>query len=228
MGYYIDLESINIESYKTKIESAYLPPGRMILKERTDERFGYFRSIGIKNVKELLNTLRKKDRYNELSKAECFTGNYLTILLRELNSILPKPIRIRDFPGISSGTIDKLEKAGIKDTVKLFEMVKGAQSRKEFADAIGVSNAEIMELTKLCDLSRIKWVGGTFARILYDIGVDTVDRVSKADAVDLHLRINQINKERNYYKGQIGLNDVKIVVDAAKELPLDIEFKKIN
>lgn len=51
MGYYIDLETISIESYKAKIESALLPPGRKILKERTDERFGYFKSNGIKNVK---------------------------------------------------------------------------------------------------------------------------------------------------------------------------------
>jgi hypothetical protein len=225
MGYYIDLEYISIQSYKAKIESAYLPPSRKILKERTDERFGYFRSVEIKNVKELLNTLRKKNRFNELSKVECFTGSYLTILLRELNSILPKPVRIRDFPGISAETISKLEQIGINDTLKLFYQVKRAASRKELADATGISHAEIMELTQLTDLSRIKWVGGTFARMLYDIGVDCVEKVSKVNVDDLHNQINQINKERTYYKGQIGLNDVKIVVDAAKELPLDIEFE---
>jgi hypothetical protein len=228
MGYYIDLESISIECYKAKIEAAWLPPGRKILKERTDERFGYFRSIGIKNVKELLNTLRKKDRFNRLLEADCFTVSYLTILLREINSILPKPIRIRDIPGISAETVAKLEKTGINDTLKLFELVKSVESRKDFADAKGISHAEIIELTKLTDLSRIKWVGGTFARMLYGIGIDTVAKVSKADAIGLHKQINQINKERNYYKGQIGLNDVRIVVDAAKELPLDIEYVEIN
>jgi len=225
MGYYIDLESISIESYKAKTEAAWLPPGRKILKERTDERFGYFNRIGIKNVKELMNTLRKKDKFNELSKVECFTGSYLTILLRELNSILPKPIRIRDFPGISSEIVDKLEKNGLNDTLKLFNQVKKAASRKQLASAIGISQAEITELTKLTDLSRIKWVGSTFARILYDIGFDSVEKVSKANVDDLHHQINQINKNRNYYKGQIGLNDVKIVVDAAKELPLEIEYE---
>ncbi|MEI8047094.1 MAG: DUF4332 domain-containing protein [Bacteroidota bacterium] len=226
MGYYIDLEAISIDSYKAKIEAAYLPPGRKLLKERTDERFGFFTSFGITNVKQLLQTLRKKDKFNELSKAECYTGNYLTILLRELNSILPKPIRIRDFPGISSETVANLEKTGINDTLKLFDQVKSAASRKELADATGITHAEIMELTKLTDLSRIKWVGGTFARILYDIGADTVENVSKANIDDLHHQINQINEEGNYCKGQIGLNDVRIVVDAAKELPLEIEFEQ--
>jgi hypothetical protein len=29
MGYYIDLAKITIDKYKSKLESAYLPPGRM-------------------------------------------------------------------------------------------------------------------------------------------------------------------------------------------------------
>lgn len=48
MGYYIDLERITIDRYKTKLGSSYLPPSRMILKEKLDERFGYFKEKGIK------------------------------------------------------------------------------------------------------------------------------------------------------------------------------------
>ena len=43
MGYYIDLEKISIDDYKVKLQSAYLPPSRMVLKERLDERFGSFK-----------------------------------------------------------------------------------------------------------------------------------------------------------------------------------------
>lgn len=60
MGYYIDLEKITIDDYRIKLESAYLPPSRMILKEKLDERFGYFKSIGLRNVKELIQLLKKK------------------------------------------------------------------------------------------------------------------------------------------------------------------------
>ncbi len=31
-------------------------------------------------------------------------------------------------------------------------------------------------------------------------------------------------KENNIFKGAIGLNDVKILVETANELPLDIEY----
>jgi hypothetical protein len=60
--------------------------------------------------------------------------------------------------------------------------------------------------------------------MLYDLGIDTVEKASKADPVELHARINQLNKEKSIYKGQIGLNDIKIFVNAAKEVPLEIEY----
>ncbi len=224
MGYYIDLEKVTIDDYRLKLESAYLPPSRMILKELPDERFGYFKSIGIKNVHELIRLLKKKDRFAELSKVECLSGDYLTILLRELNSTHPKPNKIADFTGISKDTISKLEIIGIKNTEKLFEKVLNKSDRSKLALDTGINEADILELTCLADLSRIKWVGVTFARMLYDLGIHSVEKAAKADPVELHSRINQLNKEKNIYKGQIGLNDMKIFVNVAMDIPLDIEY----
>jgi len=45
-----------------------------------------------------------------------------------------------------------------------------------------------------------------------------------SDPIDLHAKINQLNKKKSIYKGQIGLNDIKIFVNAAKEIPLEIEY----
>jgi hypothetical protein len=81
MGYYIDLSSISIDSYKAKLESSDMLPSRMILKDKLDERFNYFKSIGIKTVQDLQQTLKKKDKFADLSKANCLSGDYLTILL---------------------------------------------------------------------------------------------------------------------------------------------------
>jgi len=224
MGYYIDLEKITIDNYRIKLKSTYLPPSRMMLKDRLDERLGYFKSIGIKNVKELIQLLKKKDKFAELHKVDCLSGDYLTILLRELNSTLPKPNKIADFTGISKDTVAKLEKIGIKNTVKLYDRIISLENRKELAESIGIKGSEILELTKLTDLSRIKWVGTTAARMLYDLDLDTVEKVSRADSNDLHKKINQLNKEQNIYKGQIGLNDIKILINAAKEVPQEIEY----
>lgn len=224
MGYYIDLEKITIDDYRRKLKSAYLPPSRMILKDRLDERFEIFKSIGITNVKGLIQLLKKKDKLSELSKVVIFSGDYLTILLRELNSTLPKPNKIADFIKIAKGTISNLEKIGISNTEKLYYKVTTKSDRQKLADSIGIKYQDILELTKLADLSRIKWVGVTYAQMLFNLGVDTVEKVSKSDPNDLHARINQMIKENNIFKGAIGLNDVKILTESASELPLDIEY----
>ncbi|HNV81580.1 MAG: DUF4332 domain-containing protein [Tenuifilaceae bacterium] len=196
----------------------------MILKEKLGERFGYFKNMGVNNVRELIQLLKKKEKLAELSKIDCFSGDYLTILLRELNSTLPKPNKLTDFVEISKDTIRKLEAIRIVNTEKLYEKIIKKADRIELAKSTGIDIQEILNLTKLTDLSRIKWVGATYAQMLYDLGVDTVEKVSKSDPIDLHARINQMIKENNIFKGAIGLNDVKILVETANELPLDIEY----
>jgi hypothetical protein len=148
----------------------------------------------------------------------------LTILLRELNSTFPKPNKIADFIRISKNTINKLAKAGIINTEKLYDKVLTKIDRQKLADSTGIDYTEILELTKLTDLSRIKWVGVTYAQMLYNLGLDTVEKVSKTDPIDLHAKINQRIKENNIFKGGIGINDVKILVETASELPLEIEY----
>lgn len=224
MGYYIDLEAISLDDYKKKLESAYLPPSRTILKDNLDERLGYFKGIGVKNVKELIQLLKNKAKLTELAKIEIFSEEYLTILLRELNSTLPKPNKIADFIVISQEVRNKLEKVGILNTEMLFNRVIKKSDRHHLAEETGIEYSDLLELTKLADLSRIKWVGVTYARILYDLGVDTVEKVADSDPKELHARINQMIKERNIFKGSIGINDVNILIESARELPFDIEY----
>jgi len=224
MGYYINLELISLDAYREKLKKVYLPPSRNLLRERLEERFAVFQQKGLQNLKELHDYLQNKKNHEKLASFECLSGDYLVILLRELNSMLPKPNKIKDFPGVSVRVSEALEKAGIKDTLKLFEKVKNTQARYAFADALGISQSEILELTKLTDLSRIKWTGVTFARMLYDLGIDTVEKAANANPEELHTRINQLNKEKAIFKGHIGLNDIRVFVEAASEVPLEIEY----
>ena len=224
MGYYIDLEHISIDKYQRYIEKSDLLPSRRIIKENLSERFTYFKNIGITNVLELQRTLKKNDKLTELAKINCFSTDYLKILLREINSIQPKPTKISEFKGISQETIKTLEKHGFQNTFKLFDKIKTKNNRNELAKITGISAEEILELTKLTDLSRIRWVGATFARMLYDIGIDTVEKAANSNFTDLHLKINQTNKEKKYFNGNIGLNDMKLFVIAAKEIPMEVEY----
>jgi glutamine synthetase len=138
--------------------------------------------------------------------------------------MLPKPNKISAFTGIARDTIDRLEKFEITNTEKLYNKVVKKSDRQKLADATGITYQDLLTLTKLSDLSRIKWVGVTYAQMLCNLGVDTVEKVSQSNPVDLHTRINQMIKDKQIFKGAIGLNDVKILIASANELPFEIEY----
>lgn len=224
MGYYIDLEKIGIDQYREKLKTAWLPPSRQMLKDQIDQRFEFFKSQGMDHVQQLLDALKKKDKFNKWAEAECLNEEYLTLLQREIRSMWPKPNSLVDFSQISPETISRLQELGITNTTKLYDRVLTPKLRKQLAETAGINEKELLELACLSDLSRIKWVGVTFAQMLHNLGIHSVEKAAQANPEELHDLINQLNRERNIFKGNIGLNDLRIFVQAAGELPVEMEF----
>ena len=150
--------------------------------------------------------------------------NYLTILVREIKSYRPKPNKIKDFPSITDGVILKFENIGIKNTLQLFDKVLTPKSRIEISKQSGIDENEVLKITKLTDLSRIRWVNHTFAYVLFEAKYDTVEKVANTDYSELYENIKQLNDERKIYNAHIGLHDMKLCVEAAKDVSLEIEY----
>ena len=225
MGYYIDLKNISIDKYKEILLKADLLPSRIILKTNIEEHFNVIKKQGVNNVEELMNALKTKPKLQIFANKSGIPETYLTILIREINSLRPNPNKIKDFPEIAENTIQKLEKAGMKTTLDLYSKVLTQKDRSDLAKQTGISENEILELAKLTDLSRVRWVNHTFARVLYEAGYDTAEKVAKADYNELYQKVKQLNAERNLFKGQIGLHDMKLCVEAAKGLRLEISWE---
>ena len=71
-------------------------------------------------------------------------------------------------------------------------------------------------LTNLFDLLYLKYGGG----FLFSSSMDSAD----ADHKELYEKVKTLNEEREIYKGHIGLHDMKLCVDAAKDVSLEIEY----
>jgi hypothetical protein len=224
MGYYIDLEKISIDNYKEILKSADLLPSWMILKENIDENLDSIKKHNINNLDELLKALKDKSKIQEFSKQSGLAEDYLTILNRVVKGYRPKPNRIKDFPNVSKGIAEKLEALGFKNTSQLYEGVLTAEKREGLSSKTGIGGDEIMKLTKLTDLSRIRWVNHTFAYVLMEAGYDTAEKVANADNQKLYETVKQLNKERKIYNANIGLHDMKLCIEAAKGLSFDIEY----
>lgn len=224
MSYYIDLNNISLDEYSKILKSADLLPSRKMLLENVDRNLESIKKQGVKNLADLLSALKNKNKLQAFAEQSGVPEDYLAVLNREIKGYLPKPNKLKDFPGLNKEMILKLEEIGITNTLKLYDKVLTPQKRKELAQALGIPKSEILQLTKLTDLSRIKWVNHTFANVLYLAGFDMLEKVASADYHNLYEKVKKLNEQQHLYKGHIGLNDMKRCIEAAKDVPQEIEY----
>jgi len=224
MGYYIDLKTISIDKYKEILKTTEFIPSWKVLEENIDKNLDIIKNHNINNLDELLIALKDKNKIQDFSNQSGLPGNYLAVLKRVVNGYRQKPNRIKDFVCIDEDIVDKLEVLGLKNTLKLYEKILTTERRNELSSKTGISKNEIMKLTKLTDLSRIRWVNHTFAYVLFESGYDTVEKVANADYKELYDTVKQLNKEREIYNANIGERDMKMCIESAQGLNFEIEY----
>ncbi|HOA06585.1 MAG TPA: DUF4332 domain-containing protein [Spirochaetota bacterium] len=223
MSYSIDFEKVTISMYKKELLKRQLIPSRQILKNEADVHFDAFKKAGIKTLGRLFAVLKNNKAKSELLNIDNVSDEYLAILLRELKSILPASVKLNEFHWISDNTIKKINAIGIRNSRELYEKFWKSKDRKDFVNVTGIDEKDIVELLKLSDLTRIQWVNSTFAHVLFLAGFDTVRKVSDASPEDMFTKVTQKNIELKLYKGNIGLNDMKLCIEAAKLIDAEIE-----
>ena len=224
MGYYLDLKSISIDKYREVLKTADLIPSWKVLEDDIDKNIEILKNHNIKNLDELLIALKDKDKVHDFSKQSGLPENYLNVHRRMVSGYRQKPNRIKDFSCIEEDIVHKLEKIGIKNTFKLYEKILTKERRNELSGKTGISMNEITKITKLTDLSRIRWVNHTFAYVLLEAGYDTAEKVANADPQELYETVKQLNKEREIYNAHIGVRDMKMCIEFAKELDFEIKY----
>lgn len=218
MAYTIDLEQLSLEDYKEIIKRREHIPSQLILKDAIEERFAYFKDQGIGHAQELLNYLKKKENIIDAAGDPIFTQDYLTVLLRHLKGMLAKPRKLVDFSWINPEIITKFKNLGIKNTKQLYDKILLADTRKDQLQKAGITDEEIYELERETDLTRIQWVNHTFARVLYEAGYETIEKIQNADYKQLHLDVLAANREKDLFKGNIGLKDMHVLVGLAQDI----------
>ncbi|BDZ69883.1 DUF4332 domain-containing protein [Methanobacterium petrolearium] len=196
--YHIDLEKFPLNRFKKELSESELIPSRKILKEKINERFEILENNGIGNLQDLKVSLKTPKKTREFAGKSGLPEDYLLILRREVNSYTPNPVNLEKFPGVEKETVNKLKSVGIKNTAHLFKKVKTPEDRIKLAAELEIPEEEILELAKLTDLSRIKWVGPVSARIFLDSGIDTVEKVSEADAGSFYKKLVELNQKKVY------------------------------
>jgi hypothetical protein len=135
-----------------------------------------------------------------------------------------KSFALKDFRGVSKKHIAALAKEGVTNANKMLESWRTPSDRRELSSKAGVPEEAILELVKLSDLSRIEGVKSIRARLYYDAGVDTVEKMAKWDPEEL--RVHMIEYvEKSGFKGIPPLpKEVKCTVETARKLSKLVKY----
>jgi len=158
-----------------------------------------------------------------------YTGNRK---MRELASNLRQqrikqaPFPLRDFLKINPAYIAKLEALGIRNANQMLTTGKTPKKRQELSTKTRIPAEAILELVKLSDLTRIFGVKSIRARLYYDAGVDTLDKMGKWNSDKLRtMLIDYVQKTG--FNGIAPLpKEAEFTVKEAKKLPRITEYRE--
>jgi hypothetical protein len=223
--YMPDLSKISLGEFKNGLKTGRLLPSRKPLLDGIDSKFARLEKEGLDNLNGLKTALSNSSKIKQLSFKTGIPENYFKLLRREVNSSLPTPVTFRDVPNISEKTVKRLENLDIIDTETLFPHIYTANKRQEFEKESGLTMEEILWLTRLVDVSRIKWVGPKLARLIVDTKYNTVEKLAAADPLDALKAFNDAKKLYKAYQGALGINDIDSWIrQVVNKTPLVIEY----
>jgi hypothetical protein len=215
MAYHIDAKKISLDDLRKRIEATDLVPSRASLLDGLGTKMKSLEKQGITTLAQLRNELKTAKRLEALVKSTGIGTEYLTLLRREIEGWFPKPFPLKDFNWMPKSEIAKLERNGIRDSAALYEATDTKSKRTTLAKSTGVDGDVLEAFAQLVDLTRVQWTSPTAARMLLEAGCDSAASLAKADADKLCEALAQVNAGDKYFKGRIGLRDVKRLILAA-------------
>lgn len=216
MNYHFDAEKISLDDLQKRIETTDLVPSRAVLLDGLAKNIEILKQKGLTSLAKLRNEMKNPGRLEALAGNTGIDAQYLLLLRREVESYFPKPFDLKEFTRLPKDEVAKLDKSGIHNTADLFEKAATAEGKTQLAKSAGIDAAFLDDLFRLADLTRVQWVSPTAARMLVDAGYDTPAKLQNADADVLCEKMMNINKGDTYFKGNIGLRDIKRLVHSAK------------
>ena len=215
--YHLDPKNISLKDFQASLEARELIPSRVKLKEKIKSHFKSIDAAGVNTLGDLIGALKNKPELENFSKKTKISIEYLTLLKREAGSLFPNPVRLDKFSGVDGNVFFKLEKIGIKNTKHLFDAALTENDRKLLLKKSSISPIELTELFKLSDLSRLYGVGPVFARILYDVGIDSVQMLLTLKPAE----VVKIYEDKTCKKADFSIADIEFTIEMAKHLEVD-------
>ncbi len=222
--YSTSLEKISLDEFQQLLTTIDLLPSRKVLLNGLSDLVANLKRKGIDNLEDLHKLLKNKKGYPQLAEELGVSTEYLTVLNREINSYVSKPISLSKLDVFSDSELKQLEKAGLKSTRDLYERGLTQSERKSLSEQLSISQEQIIAALELSDLLRINGVGPVYAKILKEMGINNASAFLEIDSQDAVEQYKRINEEKNYSKVNLGIKDIEYVKRFCEKLDADIQW----
>lgn len=134
------------------------------------------------------------------------------------------PFALKGFRGTDPEYLEKLAAVGIRNVEQMLEAGRTRNGRQQLSAMTSVPIDAIVELVKLSDLARIPGVKGIRARLYYDAGVDSIEKMAEWDPEALRAMLIKF-VERTGFDGIAPLpKEAEFTVEKAKKFPKIVEY----
>jgi predicted flap endonuclease-1-like 5' DNA nuclease len=98
---------------------------------------------------------------------------------------------ISEIKGMGPELKVKLETEGIRNTEQFLQHARTAHQRTELAHKVGTTQVVIKELANRADLMRLNGVGGVYANVLEEVGVNSCKELQHRVPEHLHTMLQE-------------------------------------
>jgi hypothetical protein len=131
---------------------------------------------------------------------------------------------LKDFLGVNHQHTQALRKEGVVTCEHMLKAGRSEEDREKLAKKTGVPPSAILELVKLADMSRIVGLKSKRARLYYDAGLDTLDKIAKSDPEKMEKMFVEFVKRTKFDGTPPPLGEAAFAVKLAKYLPRVVEY----
>jgi hypothetical protein len=111
---------------------------------------------------------------------------------------------------------------GIQTTDQVLEATLTPLSRKALASKVNLSEGDLLELARDCELMQLTGIGPKVAKMLRAAGVVSVEDLGQRDPNDLMGRMRTVNKSFTYTATHPTLDLIQFWVQQARNAPLKV------
>jgi hypothetical protein len=170
-----------------------------------------------------------EDKYKTFSNLSAIRHYYayqgndrMRYALDELDYQRPQPYKLTRHLDVNPAHVKSLAAAGIKTSRELVQAGKTEGDRERLSAQTGIPYDNLLELVKLSDLSR-KW-GPKRARLYYDAGYDTFDKVAEMAPEEFKESISKYVQKTGVDYAPPTSSEALSAVEGAKRRPRIVKY----